>query len=214
MAPAGRRTLEHPMMPEGSTVLRPLVSALLTAASATVVGVGSLGLAPSAYAVPRDATVEFDTDLTLVVPRCEDCVITLFSYDGLNPIYSSARAVVVDGSVTFTLPSARTAGMSVQVDPPWANSRSETYVAWRYSGTEIGDSVSLKDARSKGRASGCWAGTVNEAVTLKIKVRRISQGGRATPIAWAPVTESFVKPMERVRKGVLASGDVLACNLS
>jgi hypothetical protein len=129
-----------------------------------VVGVGSLGLATSAYAVPRDATVEFDTDLTLVVPRCEDCVITLFSYDGLNPIYSSARAVGVDGSVTSPCrppapPHERAGG------PTWANSRSETYVAWRYSGTEIGDSVSLKDARSTGRASGCWAGTVNEAVT-------------------------------------------------
>ena len=204
------------MMLEGSTVPRPLVSALLTAALAGVVGVGSLGLglATSASAAPREVGVELETDLTLVVPRCEDCVITLFSYDGLDPIYSSAPVVVTDGSVTFTLPSARTAGMSVQVDPPWAYSRSETYVAWRYSGTEIGDSVSLKDARSKDRASGCWAGTVNEAVTLKIKVRRVSQGGRATAIAWAPVTESFVKPMERVREGVLARGDVLACNLT
>jgi hypothetical protein len=203
------------MTPEGSTVLRPLISALLTAVLAGLLGLGlSVAAATSASAVPRDGAVELETDLTLLVPRCEECVITLFSYDGLTPIYSSAPEAVVDGSVTITLPSARTAGMSVQVDPPWADSTSESYVAWRYAGTEIGDSVTMAEARTKSRATGCWAGTVNEAVTLKIKVRRVVHHGRLTAMAWAPVTESFVRPMQRVRSGVLVSGDVLACNLS
>ncbi len=193
-------------------MLRPLISALVTAMLAGLLGLG-VAVATPAHAVPRDAAVDLETDITLLVPSCEDCVITLFSYDGLTPIYSSAPRLVVDGSVTITLPTARTSGMSVQVDPPWADSRSDSYVAWRYAGADIGDSVTLKQARSKTRASGCWAGTFNEAVTLKIKVRRIKRNGRTVAMARAPVTESFVRPMERVRSGVLVSGDVLACDL-
>ncbi len=209
-------------MPEGSTVQRPLISALVTALLVVLLGIGSLavgmtpatGAASTASTAPAESSRDLETDLTLRVSRCEDCVVTLFSYDGLSPIYSSAPAVVSEGSVTFRLPSARTSGMSVQVDAPWSDSRSDTYVAWRYSGRAIGEKVSLAGARASRRASGCWAGTVNEAVTLKIKVRRVRHRGRATAIAWAPVTESFVRPMERVRRGLLMRGDVLACNLS
>ncbi|WP_297741690.1 hypothetical protein [Nocardioides sp.] len=196
-------------------MLRPLISALVTAVLAGLLGLLlCVGAATTGHAVPRDAAVELETDITLLVPSCEDCVITLFSYDGLTPIYSSAPKLVEDGQVTITLPSARTAGMSVQVDPPWADSRSDTYVVWRYAGADIGDGVTLAQARTKSRASGCWAGTVNEDVTLKIKVRRVERHGKTVAMAWAPVTESFVRPMERVRSGVLVSGDVLACDLS
>ncbi|HXH77501.1 hypothetical protein [Nocardioides sp.] len=196
-------------------MLRPLISAFVTAMLAGLLGLGlGVAAATSAHAMPRDAAVDLETDLTLLVPSCEDCVITLFSWDGLTPIYSSAPELVEDGSVTITLPTARTAGMSVQVDPTWADSKADTYIAWRYADAEIGDSVTLAQARTKSRASGCWAGTVNEAVTLKIKVRRVERNGRTVAMAWAPVTESFVRPMERVRSGVLVSGDVLACDLS
>ncbi len=203
------------MLPEGLTVLRPLISALVTTLFVALLGAGGgVGIATSASAAPRESAIELGTELTLLVPRCEACVITVFSSDGVGPVYASFPATVLDGSVTITLPSARTAGMSVQVDAPWASSRSyETFVAWRYSGTEIGDSVSFKDARAKKRASGCWSGTVNAAVTLRIKVRRVSFLGQPAAIAWTPVTESFVKPMKRIRSGVLTSDDALACDL-
>lgn len=193
------------------TSIGALISALVIAMTAV------LGAAPSS-AVPvaagRSASaIELDTDLTLLIAKCEGCVITLLSYDGANPIYSSAPATVTDGSVTITLPSARTAGMSVRVEPPWATTAADTNVVWRYAGKAIGDKVTFKQARSKRRATGCWAGTVNEAVTLTVKVRAVSYRGRPGAIAWAPVTESFVPPMERVRNGVLLSDDVLACNL-
>jgi hypothetical protein len=166
-------------------------------------------------AAPRAAAIELDTDLTLNIARCEGCVITLLSYDGANPAYSSVPETVTDGSVTINLPSARTAGMSVRVEPPWITTpvASDTNVVWRYAGKAIGDSIGLKEARTKRRGSGCWAGTVNEAVTLTIKVRRVSRLGRPGAIAWAPVTESFVPPMERTRRGVLVSDDVLACDV-
>ncbi|MEO5663791.1 MAG: hypothetical protein ABIR39_10950, partial [Nocardioides sp.] len=87
----------------------------------------------------------------------------------------------------------------------------DTHVVWRYAGKAIGDVIGFKEARAKTRASGCWAGTVNEAVTLMVKVRQISQRGRAGAIAWAPVTESFLPPMRRARGGVLASDAALSC---
>lgn len=196
---------------------RALVFALIVVLG---LGSGAVLATPVATAVssipdPREAGIEFDTDLTLEIARCEGCVITLLSSDGVNPIYSSVPATVSEGSVTINLPSARTAGMSVRVQPPWLTTpvAADTNVVWRYAGRAIGDSVDFKEARLKRWASGCWAGTVNEAVTLTIKVRRVTYRGRPGAIAWAPVTESFLAPMEQVRGGVLVSDDVLACDL-
>ncbi|WP_310529608.1 hypothetical protein [Nocardioides sp.] len=196
--------------------VRPLAGALI---GALVIVMTSVLGAAYASAVPGDATrsaaIELDTDLTLLIARCEGCVITLLSNDGADPIYSSVPATVIDGSVTVNLPSARTAGMSVRVEPPWLTTAvaADTFVAWRYAGTAIGARIGFKQARTKRRASGCWAGTVNEAVTLTVKVRRVWFHARPGAIAWAPVTESTVPPMERVRDGVLVSDDVLACDL-
>lgn len=198
--------------------VRPLAGALIGAL--VIVMTSVLGSAAPVSAVPvaaspRAAAIELDTDLTLKIAKCEGCVITLLSYDGANPAYSSVPATVTGGSVTINLPSARTAGMSVRVEPPWITAPvlADTNVVWRYAGKAIGDSIGFMEARSKRRGSGCWAGTVNEAVTLTIKVRRVSRYGRPGAIAWAPVTESFVPPMERTRRGVLVSDDVLACDV-
>lgn len=198
-------------------MLRPLISAFVAALLATSLSAGLVGgvMPASASAAPADSAIELNTDLTLIIARCEGCVITLFSSDGYDAGYTSLPQAVVDGSVTITLPSARTAGMSVRVDAPWAAAESyDAFVVWRYAGTAIGDRVSLTSARSKRRASGCWAGTVNEAVTLTIKVRHVSFRGLPGAIAWTPDTESFVRPMERIRHGVLASSDGLFCSPS
>jgi hypothetical protein len=196
--------------------VRPLIGALIGAL--VIVMTSVLGSAQASgipvSAVSRASAIELDTDLTLNIARCEGCVITLLSYDGANPVYSSVPETVTGGSVTINLPSARTAGMSVRVEPPWVTTPvADTNVVWRYAGKAIGDRIGFMEARSKRRASGCWAGTVNEAVTLTVKVRRVSYLGRPGAIAWAPVTESFVPPMERIRGGVLVSDDVLACDL-
>jgi hypothetical protein len=167
----------------------------------------------SAVPVAPASAVELDTDLTLVMPSCEGCVITLASVDGLNAPYFSVPATVTEGTVTFTLPSARTSGLSVKVQPTYASTTGPaTYVAWRYNGKSIGSSVSFRAAKGKVRASGCWAGTINAAVALTIKVRQVSQGGRTTAIAWAPVTESFLSPMQRARGGVLSGAAAPTCN--
>lgn len=210
-----------PVGPLAGALISPLISPLIGAVVCVLAIALSIGvvLGPASAAPdttdPRRAGSELDTDLTLEIARCEGCVITLLSYDGANPVYSSVPATVTEGSVMINLPSSRTAGMSVRVEPPWVTSSLDyaTHVAWRYNGASIGDSVTFRDARAKRRASGCWAGTVNEAVTLTVKVRHVSFRGLPGAIAWAPVTESFVRPMERSRRGVLVSDDVLACEL-
>lgn len=195
--------------------VRPLAGVLINALMiATMSLVGSVMTTVPAQAVPVAPmrAIELDTDLTLVMPSCEGCVITLASVDGINTPYFSAPATVTEGTVTITLPSARTAGLSVKVQPPYAStSGPATYVVWRYNGKAIGNNVNFKAARGKVRASGCWAGTVNEAVTLTVKVRQVSKRGQATAIAWAPVTESFLPPMQRARGGVLTSDSGLSC---
>lgn len=194
--------------------VRPLTGVLL---SALMILMTSLLGALPASAVPERAAakVEYDTNLTLNIARCEGCVVSLLSYDGANGIYETQPATVSSGSVTFTLPSARTAGMSVRIEPTWLTTSvaADTQVVWRYAGKAIGDAIGFKEARAKTRASGCWAGTVNEAVTLTVKVRKVWYRGRPGAIAWAPVTEPYLTPMERVRAGVLVSDDVLACNV-
>ena len=166
-----------------SLPVRPLAGALIGAlviVMTAVLGSAAPASADPVDASPRAAAIELDTDLTLKIAKCEGCVITLLSYDGANPAYSSVPATVTAGSVTINLPSARTAGMSVRVEPPWITAPvlADTNVVWRYAGEAIGDSIGFMEARSKRRGSGCWAGTVNEAVTLTIKVRRVSRYGR------------------------------------
>lgn len=191
--------------------VRPLAGVLISALMIAMMAL--IGTVPaSAMPVTPARAVELDTDLTLVMPSCEGCVITLASVDGLNTPYVSDPATVIEGTVTITLPSARTSGMSVKVQPTYASTTGPaTYVAWRYNGKSIGSNVNFKAAKGKVRASGCWAGTINEAVTLMIKVRQVSKGGRATAIAWAPVTESFLAPMQRARGGVLSGTTAPTC---
>lgn len=203
------------MLRPPTTLVRNLTVALTVALVAAMVAT-LLGLSTSPASAGRAVEAveaDLETELTLRIGRCEGCQVTMFSSDGTNPIYSSAQATVTDGSVTITVPSSRTAGLSVQVRPVWASSNITTNVVWRYSSTDIGDLVSFREARRKRRASGCWAGTINEAVELTVKVRRVRHLGRPSIIAWAPVTQSYLQPMKRSRRGVLATDDVLACNL-
>ena len=76
--------------------VRPLAGALTSAL--VIVMTCLLGAAPSTaapVAVSRSGSaIELDTDLTLLIARCEGCVITLLSYDGANPVYSSVPATV------------------------------------------------------------------------------------------------------------------------
>lgn len=188
------------------SILACLLIGLLTVAFA---------VAPSgASAVERRAPL---TELTLVMPECEGCEITMASYNGgLVDDWVSESELVTDGEVLIVVPSVETAGLSIQVRAPWDGFIGyTTNVVFRYSGQAIGSKVGFKAARSKKWASGCWAGTVNDAVKLRVKTRSVRvrgvQGKARGTIAWIPRTESYLKPVARAYKGVLGGQGVMEC---
>src|SRR5688572_13241182 len=83
-----RRTQRSPLTAKGLPVLRLPVRLL---AGALMFSLTSMLGAAHATTEPTDprAAIELDTDLTLNIARCEGCTVQLFSYDGVNPGYSS-----------------------------------------------------------------------------------------------------------------------------
>ena len=184
-------------------------------------------LVPSATAAtPTTApTAQPRTTLTFTVDDCEGCEIQLSSALGT---YAEADAGKVDfwdtrvkkvagGSVTFTVPTRRTWGMSVAVEAPWEGFTGyRTTLAWRYNGELQGDPVTLAEAVTKKKASACWEGTRQPEVTIPIVVEKVRVEGVHKEvngsIAFVPTTQSWLRPMREVWDGVLGSQDVNICH--
>jgi len=90
-----------------------------------------------------------------------------------------------------------------------------TTVAFRYGGEQVGDEVGFAEARSKSKASACWAGTSADEVTIPLTVRKVwVEGVRHRvrgSIAYAAVTQDWMVPMRDVWDGVMGSQDVNVC---
>lgn len=158
--------------------------------------------------------------LTVRVAGCDTCEIGLNTAreqaDGSVDVWSAEPRQVRDGRATFSVPADLTAGLQVSVSAPWEGGTGYTAVAaLRYAGTQAGDRVSFAAARDKRRATGCWAGTSAREDILRIKVRRVTvdgtQGPTAGVMAWAPRTQDWLPPMQRVHDGVLGAQDVALC---
>ena len=198
--------------------------------TAAVVGatlIASL-LVPSATAGAADTearTVEPRTALTFTVDDCEGCEIQLTSALGTYAeadagkvdFWNSRTRTVEDGSVTFTIPTKRTWGMSVAITAPWeGHTGYRTTLAWRYNGELQGDEVTLEEAVTKKKASACWEGVRSRKVTIPIVVEKVRVMGVHKEvngsIAFVPVTQSWLRPMREVWDGVLGSQDVNICH--
>jgi hypothetical protein len=123
---------------------------------------------------------------------------------------------VVDGAVTFAVPTNRTPGLSITVRAPWEGATGYvTNVAVRYQGRQPGDKVGFTAARASDRASACWSGTTQDAATIKVRVREVKvQGyGGLVPgtIAWAAVTQDWLRPLVDSRHGVVGTQDLMPC---
>ena len=203
---------------------------LRTAAALAGATVLASFLAPAATAVTADRVAEARaaaprTALTFTVDDCEGCEIQLSSALGTYAaadagqvdMWSSKARTVEDGSVTFTIPTKRTWGMSVAVRAPWEGFTGyRTTLAWRYNGELQGDEVTLAEAVTKTKASACWEGVRSREVTVPIVVEKVRvQGQRkmvAGSIAFVPETQSWLHPMREVTNGVLGSQDVNICH--
>ena len=186
-------------------------------------------LVPSATAAaPTSASTERSaqprTTLTFTVDDCEGCEIQLSSALGTYAqadagevdFWNSRVKTVEDGSVTFRVPTRRTAGMSVAVEAPWeGHTGYRTTLAWRYNGMRVGDEITLDEAVTKTKASACWEGVRSRSVTVPIVVEKVRVQGVKKEvngsIAFVPTTQSWLRPMREVWDGVLGSQDVNIC---
>lgn len=204
-----------------SLVRRGAAAAVATAAVAA--GLATAVSPAPAHAEDRDAARAVPTTtITFEVPDCEGCEVGIVQgrWDddarwGIR-VWDGGQKTVEDGVVTFRIPTKRTEGLSMTVEAPWeGHTGYMTTVAFRYGGEKVGDTVGFHDAREKGKASACWAGTDADAVTIPLTVRKVWVDGvrhrvRGS-IAYASVTQEWMKPMRDVWDGILGSQEVNIC---
>lgn len=174
-------------------------------------------LAPTARASVEPTARKVPAALTIKVGNCDDCTIGAVSAStsDYQDVWSQ-DAKVKDGAATFKVPADRMHSLSFTVGAPWeGNTGYATGVVARYAKTKPGDVVTFTAARTKKKASGCYAGSPEKTVTLRLKVRKVKvdgQGGRVWgTIAWFKATQQWQRPMERAVKGVIGRQDVLFC---
>jgi hypothetical protein len=190
---------------------------LLAAAALSFVAFSIVPTQQPAQALPARDTAVPTTQLTLEIADCEGCVISVVSYVYRSTdFWNYKRRKVADGSVTFAVPTARTLGLSMQVHAPWEGGTGfVTNVVLRYKGVQTGDKIGFRAARASKRATACWAGTTEDAVTMRVKVRRVrvdGYGGKVPgSIAWAPVTQDWLRPLVNTWRGVVGTQDAMPC---
>jgi hypothetical protein len=195
---------------------RTALAVLSTAAlAATVVGV-----APAQAAAPAAPEAQPKTTVTLTVRGCEGCELQLQSWlEGeTTGSWASRPKEVVDGTVSWKVPTWRTEGLSIGLaDVPWADERlnAQPLVAMRYSGFKPGERVSYADAHSARKGTVCFAGTEEDALDLTVKVKPVKADGIGgevrAPMGWVVETQEWLRPMNRTNHGVLATQDVPFC---
>jgi hypothetical protein len=158
------------------------------------------------------------TDVSFTAPACAGCELQLLN-GAIRPenLWISPSKQVEADVVSFRVPRDLTRGLSVTVHAPWEGSPPfTTLVVWRYGGHQAGDPVVFADARTRTRASGCWAGTGDPAVTVALTIRRVTVAGNTGPtdgsIAFADVTQPWLTPMSEVTKGVLGAQEAVVCD--
>ncbi len=203
----------HHVVRRGALALAIVLVATALAGTGT-----AAGSAPTRHRAASAAAAPDSTVLRINVRSCERCEITLMSFlsgsgeDG----WSAGPHTVLHGSVAFVVPTVRTTGLSIIVHTPWEGATGfATVVAMRYKGLQPGERIGFNKARTKTRASACWAGTAEPKATLRIKVRRVNlQGANGKipgNIAWTPVTQYWLPPMLRAFGGIVGTQDVIMC---
>ena len=192
------------------------ISGALLAATLLVPLAGAPSTAAPAHDVRAAAP---KTVLTIHAPGCEGCELTAHSAltSDYEDVWESRPKNVVDGVVTFTVPTDRTAGLSLTLRAPWERRLGYvTTVAMRYGGNRPGDTVGYREARAERRASACWAGTSEPSVDMTIRTREvrvvgIGPGKVPGTLAWARTTPEWLAPMRRVWDGVMGEQDIDFC---
>jgi len=157
------------------------------------------------------------TKLTLTAANCTGCQIGVMN-GALRPenTWSVAPKTMKNGTVTVRVPRNLTHGISTTVYGPWeGNTGFTALVAWRYAGQSVGTHVDFATARGSHRGSPCWGGTDQKALTVALTIRKVRTQGNTGPtngtIAFAKVTQPWLKPMLHAYRGILGAQDVITC---
>jgi hypothetical protein len=206
--------------PKRVTIVAALSGLVLVAASFLVGGgidnaAAGVSESPAPASAARAVT---STRITLLIDRCRHCPVALFQAR-TDPIrvWHTGWKNVHHGRVTFRVPTHRTHSMSIDLNPTWSDANAVTNVVIRYADEQAGDRVTAAVARNKRRAAGCWAGTSDTSVQLKVHVRRYrikdleGNPGRA-PRAWLATTQAWVPPMVRAKRGAIGNQDAFFCS--
>lgn len=211
-----------PVRLPGMNTTRTLRRATAAAAALAACLSGAVLAAPQTADAASEQRAVPKTAITFEVPGCDGCEVGLIqgrwnrhSQYGIR-YWDTAQKTVEDGTVTFTVPTKHTKGMSMTVVAPWEGHTGYiTTVAFRYGGQQPGDEVGFAEARSKGKGSACWAGTDAEEITIPLTVRKVwVEGVRhhvRGSIAYASTTQDWMVPMRDVWDGVMGSQDVNVC---
>lgn len=194
-------------------------SRVLIAAATTTLAAALAAAAPSAATAPETARAAAPrTHLILDVTGCNGCRLGLTqALDGRDHVWQSRSRTVRHGSASWSIPTSRTHGLSITVLAPWDGGAGYVpTVAFRYAGERIGDEVTNAVAKTKRKASACWAGTDEDAVTIAVTVvhaRSTNPPGDPirTPRAFTAVTQDWEKPMERAWHGISGTQDATYC---
>jgi hypothetical protein len=166
---------------------------------------------------PR-ATVPHTT-LHVHVTGCDRCSVTLqHAVSGAPHVWTStAQRIGSDHVATFRVRSGRTHGMSFVLRAPWqGDTGAVPDIVTRYRGMEIGDRVTLAEARAGRYAEGCWAGTNVDSVRLdfavtRLRARTLTGDPTHIPLVYATHSMSSWKPMVRTFRGTIANQDAFYC---
>jgi hypothetical protein len=155
--------------------------------------------------------------VTFHAPGCSGCQIGVMNgARRVENVWSAAPRTMQGDSLTFSIPRPMTRGISATVLAPWEGNTGYTaLVAFRYAGHRPGDPVSFADARTQTQGSPCWGGTSASALTVELTTRQVTVPGNTGPtpgtIAYADVTQPWLRPMLPAGKGVIGSQEVIVC---
>ncbi len=124
------------------------------------------------------------------------------------------------GQVVLNVPTAKTPGMSFNLDARWrVDINAVPVIVTQYQGYQPGERVTKRQAKAAKKATACWAGTAATAVTLRLMVRRVwmpafsPDANRKTkvPLAWLVPTAETTGGFSDAYKGTLGQQDAWYC---
>ena len=163
------------------------------------------------------------TTVTLVVAGCDGCTVGMQRAINTNstitphrPTYWNGRkAKVTAGRVTFSVPSAYTAGMTFTISTPWEGGTGFVANIVLGDSTTGGKPVSVTKAKSRKMATACWAGTSSATATIRVRVTRVTVEGynepATAPLAWASPTVPTVGPLDKTFSGTMGNQEAYYC---